>query len=370
VGHSKDLDTGPKFLMLSARHLFAMLHNGLDTLAVPVKARVTRLVRFARHGAIFMFYHALCEPGDVPGGNDGLYDRLRDAIRQLRYSGDGNPAVPQNRDERLQALNTLANIVYDQLNHEYPTNYILQLLDQDTQSPQLRVALRTRALLEPVKDILEILVNGASASDGDLFNRFESTMITHAIKSLETIVDTLRASPGGLESFQAVSTRSSAVCDIALTVLNRFFDNTSDIRSRQAYTRSNGSVLWGHFGEAWANEIIEAIRVQADHYGDHSIGGIFNYTVQFLYRMLRPYELLIQHSANETDSLKRLSCEQLEEIQDLIDRLDANVIENPMRPIFGTCRAGFKQFIDNSGGRLVEAQEEDSDAEDVDDWRA
>jgi hypothetical protein len=99
VGHTKDLDESPRYLILNARHLLAMLHNGLDNLVASVRARVSRLVMFAHRGARFTYHHAKCEPGDVPGGDNGLYDRLRDAILRLRYAGI--QAVPAAEAERL-----------------------------------------------------------------------------------------------------------------------------------------------------------------------------------------------------------------------------------------------------------------------------
>jgi hypothetical protein len=270
-------------------------------------------------------------------------------------------------------LNTLANIVYDQLNNEYSPEYILQLLAHDAQSPQLSVALRTRFLLEPVKKILEVLVNGASACDGDFFNRAESAAINHARQSLKTNLDILRASPGGLEAFQGANVRNNAVCDIALTVLNQLFNDMSDIRNQIAYTGDHEYVVRGHFGWVWVREIIQVILIEDGRYDDHNLRPIFHDIAETLEPMAVPFETLIQHASNEPDSLKRLSCEQLEKIQDLLDRGNTDGVNSPLRPVFATRWEYLEVFVDNSGGRLVKPlndPDDDGNEEDGDGWAA
>ena len=145
-----DLQFWVEKIIVAARHLAEMLHNGIDYEGnVPETrlARVYRRIRFEHHGLYLPMYHMMLqqrlpEGWDIPGGT-ALYEDLLPYSRRLQF-GDG--AVQLDADERHNEFARFRAVVEDQLNVRCPPMALAQAtVDNDVQS-----GIWTRTLLEPV----------------------------------------------------------------------------------------------------------------------------------------------------------------------------------------------------------------------------
>ena len=146
-------------LLLSARHLLAMMHNGMT---FPTEAdrhqNVSRRIRFAHHGAEFRLQRnrlqrSLQNDLHLPPG-DVQYGRLYANVRRLRFQPR---AVPDDLQQRAAEFITFRAIVHDLLRVQYPLGYI----SPGGQLSQDPTYLRIHSLLKPVGVMLMVIERDA-----------------------------------------------------------------------------------------------------------------------------------------------------------------------------------------------------------------
>jgi hypothetical protein len=177
-------------------------------------------------------------------------------------------AVPDtnNLDRRTQALATMREIVSDQLHNEYPPTYTLQHLNQPG---QLRTAIITRSLLEPVQEILSLLEKGhkgPSQGRGEItlgLTAIEEVLIGEAREELGNALKALAAN-GGREAYRNEGPHSNAVYSIATFFRQKLLQTHFPLR--QAFLFADDAEGTGtDFGFRWTKGVQDAFLMGYDN---------------------------------------------------------------------------------------------------------
>ena len=183
-------------LLIAGNHMLAMVPNGLGVEGSTVAAReasVLRRLRFTHHALILRFVLTRVRPhcGDLPGGDD-LFDHLAPYSRALRFQRGAVPAAVDARDAEWARFHDIGE---DQLNVQYPTDYLLEAARID--DFEARQAGWIRALLEPVRGMLPVIRRHRSAPT-KAFSLSDSSTLRTAREELRKRMQALGERLGGI----------------------------------------------------------------------------------------------------------------------------------------------------------------------------
>ena len=250
-------------LVVAARHMVIMLHNGLPYGGNTSEERVERLhrrIRFEHHGLYFRYglmvvRRALGEDVEIPGGND-LYESLSPYSRPLRFRHN---AVPDMFVDRSAEWTRFRAVVEDQLRIQYSQIHVLETLDAN----EHQRGTWTRALLEPVSRMLTIFER---RWDTEAFSLSDSASLRNELETLRETLRSLNEQPDRTQEFRESGSEQRAVHDMAELFANRLLGYGNDYVDEW----SDDAIGDYRFTMIWAEDIIDAIDVeQANLYLTH-----------------------------------------------------------------------------------------------------
>ena len=251
-------------LILSSRHLLAMLYNGIERREGHWEAEIDsihRRIRFAHHGALFRWYHnrlqrQYLERLDLPGGTE-VYGRLSNPARRLRFQ---NGAVHDDVEERQREWIALREIVDDQLNVRFPLH---RLTNNNIPDAENWEALWIRELLEPVQRMLVIIQRGL-IGDQRVFTLADSTVLQIELDNLRMQLRRLHAREGGTDSFRAVGIDHDAAYEIAELFAHRLLE--PDRSDAEVYFQLDDDEAIWTAGLRWVEEMMETIQAETRNF--------------------------------------------------------------------------------------------------------
>ena len=249
-----------EILIRGARHMLAMLSNGIGSEAPTQEQRmenVHRRMRFAHNGLLFRFALSrirrhLGVDFELPGGNDA-YALLEPFSRRLRFQPG---AVPNDYDERQQEWVTLRKVIQDQLHVQHPEQHLLRTAWEGLQNYR---TIWARALLQPVSDLLLILERNWKR---DNFTLADSADLRNGRNLLQERLRTLSNEAQTNAMFRNLGDEPRTICEIAELFANRLFEDdgststinweTQDINRRAEYC----------FSRTWSYEIMDTMEIE------------------------------------------------------------------------------------------------------------
>jgi hypothetical protein len=305
-------------------------------------------MRFTHHAVAFLYERDGLDDDElaqIPGGAL-LYDRLAATIARLQYTLS---AMPPRQDTRKSALRSLMSIIDDQLDVEYAPDY---LIDLDPESQTFQVGTTSRLLLEFLRKMVLVLYSHASLTNFNVFSRAESEKLNGSIAALQRCLSSLQRRAGGLESFREKGPHQRAICDMASFFLNAAFSDLDKVNiSTYNADDVDDDPIW-EFGLVWATELSTVIREMADRHGLNRAGDLADLQ-QSLEQLMPVFRLLIRGRNEGKDSLRRLSQEDVDSLQSLIDEGSDRGRDQPLRVIFWQRSIFLHLIADDSGYRLL-----------------
>jgi hypothetical protein len=241
-------------LVVAARHLLIMLHNGIPHGGSTPEERTERLHRricFEHHGLYFRYdlmvlQRALGEDAEIPGGND-LYEALSPYSRPLRFQSN---AVPGMFFDRRAEWTRFRAVVEHQLGIQYPQIHLLETLDAN----EHRRGMWIRVLLEPVSRMLAIFERHCVTTFCSLS---DSASLRNELETLRGALRSLGEQPYGTQEFRNSGGEQNAVYEMADLFANGLL--TDDNYYEEEWSNNVSGDY--HFTMIWAKDIMDAIEV-------------------------------------------------------------------------------------------------------------
>ena len=320
-----------------------MLHNGFRLRGFSEEERrqgIQRRIRFAHHGINLRFFLSRLQRRRqdhlaIAGGLD-VYDRVSRYVRRLRFQRGAVPNDPQIRQTEWR---TFRAVVDDQIEVQYSSSYILE---PPRHSSELEIALHTRALLEPIRRMLDILPS-LSYTRSFTFPRADSVMLRSEMDNLRSRIHTLEQRTGGVEGFREVGVDQNAAYEIADLFANQLLeDDDQDVEDWGSAEDNHAEWI---LSQTWAAEMRETIETESVNLGVPSMDQMPE-RIPELYENLRQLEMALR-DITPSGAAQDITDYQLRNIARLViqyeevyeDQEDEEVRiplpgQGPLRPLF------------------------------------
>ena len=359
-GLGQDNNIWMQRIVIAARHLASMLHNGIDRGAISLEDRllnVYRRIRFEHHGMYFLYGLRILRAQDddvaLPGGNE-MYEALKPYARRLRFFPWATPWLSNDRQQEWVRFRAL---VEDQVHVRYSIKHLALMMGRD----ERKRAIWTQALLNPVIIMLNVFER---SNHRTIFTLAESAILRGAMKELSRSLRALEAQVNGIQAFLQLGEEQRKVVNIA-----ELFASSLLTDARQ-YTFNWSASSRGEyqFTSTWTEHITESIIAETNHFNGSRLRDMPERLPE-LYLQLSAFEQFLRDVLSNDELARGISDHNLLDLQrrlthymELKDdgteegRLQFSPGSGPLRPIFVRLTEVLRRMDQANNGRHISAR--------------